>query len=92
MEMFERILRADLEALESSCQREDARRLDVPIHVMIGLEDDVTEDQAQAWQLESARPIMVSRFSGGHFFIRQHAKDIARRIADDLANVTGVRQ
>lgn len=87
MEMFERILRADLEALESSESTGVARPLDVPIHVMLGLEDDVTEEQAQAWQLESSRPLLVSRFSGGHFFIREHAREIARRITGDLEEV-----
>ncbi|MFZ5894832.1 MAG: thioesterase II family protein [Myxococcota bacterium] len=83
MAMFERILRADLQALESAPQGR-SRPLDVPIHVMVGLEDDVTEEQVQAWQLETLQPLSVSRFSGGHFFIREHAAEIAARIAEDL--------
>ena len=76
MEFFEPILRADLEVLES-CLPDRGPPLDVPIHVALGDEDDVTVEQARAWERESTRPIKISSFSGGHFFIRDHAASLA---------------
>lgn len=86
MAMFERILRADLEALEtvSPDAAGEASPLPTPIRVMLGLDDEVTEEQAQAWQLETSEPITISRFSGGHFFIREHVKRIAAEIVEAL--------
>jgi medium-chain acyl-[acyl-carrier-protein] hydrolase len=85
MEIFERILRADLEALETPHDEVAATALALPIRVMLGTDDDVTEEQAQAWQLETAQPLAVSRFEGGHFFIKDHAQRMATEMADDIA-------
>jgi medium-chain acyl-[acyl-carrier-protein] hydrolase len=84
MEMFERILRADLEALETPRDEAQVAALTLPIRVMLGNDDDVTEEQAQAWQLETSQPLAVSRFEGGHFFIKEHAQRMATEIADDI--------
>jgi len=84
MAMFERILRADLEALETARAETAGPPLAVPIRVFLGSDDDVSEEQGQAWQLETSRPLLVSRFDGGHFFIKEHARRIAQEIVDDL--------
>jgi medium-chain acyl-[acyl-carrier-protein] hydrolase len=84
MAMFERILRADLEALETPRDEAAALPLAVPIRVMLGRDDDVTEEQGQAWQLETTRPLLISRFDGGHFFIKEHARGVVAAIADDI--------
>jgi surfactin synthase thioesterase subunit len=76
MAFFEPILRADLEVLES-CLPDRGPPLDLPIHVALGDQDDVTVEQARAWERESTRPIKISSFSGGHFFIRDHAASLA---------------
>lgn len=83
MELFERLLRADFEALETR-HYEAVAPLDLPLHVMLGLDDDITNEQARAWQRETSRPLSVSYFSGGHFFIREHAAEIARVMGERL--------
>jgi medium-chain acyl-[acyl-carrier-protein] hydrolase len=84
MAMFERIVRADLEALETPDGEVTALPLAVPLRVMLGNEDDVSEEQGQLWQLESSCPLRMSRFEGGHFFIKEHARRMADEISDDL--------
>ncbi len=93
MEMFERILRADLEALETPTAEASTipSPLDTPIRVMLGDDDDVTEEQGQAWQLETQRSLTMSRFSGGHFFIREHARRIALEIDEDIRAALSVQ-
>lgn len=84
MGMFEPILRADLEVLET---RDPAPRppLDVPIHLMLGIKDSITEDQAWGWQAETRFRLQVSYFPGGHFsLIREQPGQVAEVIARDL--------
>lgn len=76
MALFEPILRADLEVLET-CTHERQPPLDVPIRVFLGREDNVTAEQAATWQLESNHQLAISYFPGGHFFIREHARELA---------------
>lgn len=92
MSLFEPILRADLEALET---REQQARppLDVPIHIMVGLDDEITDEQARAWQLETLHPIGLSYFPGGHFaLVREQTAELAKLIARDLGGVIERRQ
>lgn len=83
MVLFERLLRADLEALETRCYA-PGPPLDVPIHVLLGTDDDITPEQARAWQHESRAPLVVSHFNGGHFFIREHAGELGVLIGRTL--------
>lgn len=83
MELFERLLRADFEALETR-HYEAVAPLDLPLHVMLGLDDDITNEQARGWQYETSRPLSVSYFSGGHFFIREHATQIGKAMGERL--------
>jgi medium-chain acyl-[acyl-carrier-protein] hydrolase len=83
MAFFEPILRADLEVLES-CLPDRGAPLQVPIHVALGDQDDVTVEQARAWERETTGPVRVSTFRGGHFFIRDHAAGLAAIFEDAL--------
>lgn len=83
MDHYERILRADFEALGSYAHR---RRppLDVPVTVMTGYDEWFTRDDIAAWQQETTRPLATHRFAGGHFFIRDHWGGLAQIIASGL--------
>jgi surfactin synthase thioesterase subunit len=86
VQIFEPVLRADFEALET---RDSSPRqpLDVPIHVILGRQDDVTRSQAERWQDETLRPLTIQEFDGAHFFIRDHAAAIARTFHDRLRDL-----
>lgn len=77
MEIFEPILRADFHAYETYVH-EPGTRLDVPIAVMMGDEEDL--DSAMKWQAETSSKICIETFPGDHFFIYRHWDAIARLI------------
>ncbi len=84
MEIFEPILRADFRLVDEYVYR-PGRALDVPITVMVGDRDDVSENEARQWQLQTSHPIEVVWFSGGHFFLSECAAEVSTFIATRLA-------
>lgn len=83
MEFFEPILRADLEAAETY-QPQPNIPFNVPITVLIGEKEEVTEEEGKAWQLETTLPIEYKCFPGNHFFILDFEKEIMDMIAGHL--------
>ncbi len=83
MEIFEPILRADFKAYETYIHRAGAK-LDVPIVIMIGDEEDLDREDVLKWQAETGREISIETFPGDHFFIYRHWDAIARLISRDL--------
>lgn len=77
MDLFEPVLRADLQALDAYAY-EKTEPFAVPITVMRGTEENVSRDDALRWQDETTRKIDFLEFSGGHFFIFSHAREIGR--------------
>jgi medium-chain acyl-[acyl-carrier-protein] hydrolase len=86
-EVFLPILRADLEVFGTySC--EDRTRLDVPVCLYGGEQDEtVTPARLCAWR-ELADVVSVRLFPGGHFYLRDH-RPLAAAIVHQLRN--GIR-
>lgn len=82
-DLFEPILRADFRAI-STFRYPGAHKLDVPILVMIGDQDNVSLGAARKWQLETSRTIRIKRFAGNHFFIMEHMGEIRQLILKSL--------
>ncbi len=85
---FETILRADLALLEQAPDYADppATRvkhapLPLPVVVLMGL-DDLAAPQAASWQSESALPLVVETFAGGHFYLFQAWSLVAKVIVE----------
>lgn len=72
---FEPILRADFKAIEDHKYLK-GNALDVPICVLFGSEEDFSLTEALSWQEESNFQVEVIQFSGDHFFIFNHEKQI----------------
>lgn len=83
MDLFVPIIRADFQAV-ATYKYEKAEPLDIPIKVMIGMDDNATLEEAFKWQEVTTRKISVTQFSGGHFFIFDHVEDICRIISETL--------
>jgi surfactin synthase thioesterase subunit len=83
MVFFEPILRADFEALEKY-RYTPAVPFNIPITVLIGEQEDITLEQANAWQMETQSQIEVKSFPGKHFFIFDYADSIMKIIARKL--------
>lgn len=83
MDFFEPIIRADFRANDGYVY-EESDAFDVPITVIIGLNEKTSYEEALAWQKETTQKIEITRFPGGHFFIFQHLSEIGRIISEKL--------
>ncbi len=86
MYLFVPIIRADFKAI-SEYRHENVYPLDVPITVMIGLNEDITYEEALEWQEETSLPLSVNQFPGNHFFIFDNLPKIGRIISQTLKRV-----
>jgi surfactin synthase thioesterase subunit len=77
MELFEPVLRADFQALDTYGYEKSAP-FDVPITVMRGSDESLRRSDALRWQEETTQEIDFLEFEGGHFFIFRHAAQVAR--------------
>jgi surfactin synthase thioesterase subunit len=69
--LYEPMIRADLQALDSYRHR-DLPPLPVPVTVLLGTREKITLQSAPHWQLASTLPIAIQQFEGGHFWIQEH--------------------
>ncbi len=83
MTLFEPIIRADFELLET-CAYQGHDALDVPVHLFLGEDDDVSSDQACAWQKETIHPLTMTYFKGGHFYFQNDSSLLAQTITKKL--------
>ena len=81
LNLYEPILRADFRAVETYLH-DPSPMLDRNISVMLGQQDKVTMQQALDWQQVTTGQISVTKFTGGHFFIFNHEKEIVRLIKE----------
>jgi surfactin synthase thioesterase subunit len=83
MEFYLPVIRADFEASETFEYRPGIK-LNIPVTVMNGKEDDISEADAAAWQMETSRPLSILNFPGDHFFIFEHIPAISNIIINTL--------
>lgn len=77
-------LRGDYRAIETYRPRSDVP-LDCPVTVLTGDRDPVVSlDEAHDWGRHTTGPTIVRVFSGGHFFLVDHAATIADLVRDEL--------
>lgn len=78
------ILRADFTATENYVHRAQTR-LDIPISVFTGNEEDLSTEEIRTWQLETKRSVKFHSLPGDHFFILKNPEGIIRILAKTLA-------
>jgi surfactin synthase thioesterase subunit len=83
MDFMEPILRADFQAIETY-QHISEQPLHIPITVLIGKDDTPTMKDVMEWQTETAIPIKIHQYPGGHFFLYNHLQQISDVIVDTL--------
>lgn len=83
MEFFEPILRGDFKILENY-YHEVREPLNIPFTVIIGADEEVTNDEAKAWGREFAQPIDFHVMPGNHFFIFDQHQEVLRLMAKRL--------
>ena len=83
MEFFEPILRADFQAVETY-EYEEGSPFDIPIDVVIGIDERATYREAQEWQKETTGPVRIRQLPGRHFFIFEYTQEIMNAIVHTL--------
>ncbi len=73
-------LRADYRICDSFRDTRPAP-LSGPLHVFAGRDDDIAPECVEAWRGETCGEFSLQWFDGGHFFIRQHERDVVAGIA-----------
>ncbi|QHV96211.1 thioesterase II family protein [Spirosoma endbachense] len=84
-DLYEKVLRADMMALESyDYAQTGPASLTIPATVFIGENDIYTLAEAARWQEEFTAPIDLHILPGGHFFLFDNAPFIHRCVHDAL--------
>ncbi len=87
MGIFEPILRADFQAVETySC--DNIERLNVKIVLFHGTQDHFTPDEIKAWQEETSESSSYYEFNGGHFFIHNENEKIISIIKNHIQELS----
>ncbi len=70
---FEPILKADFKAIEEYkfCK---AEKLNIPIDVLYGTDEDISYEEVLPWKLESSNKVSIRELPGDHFFIYKHTE------------------
>lgn len=78
-------LRADYKAVETYVEQ-PGPPLQCPITAIIGDADpQVTDEEVRDWARHTTGPFELTRFPGGHFYLRDQADAVAGVIAASLA-------
>jgi surfactin synthase thioesterase subunit len=92
LQFFLPVVRADFQSFSEYRHTPKRFPLDVPIAVMTGSGENISDEDAAAWQLETDNTISLHRFEGGHFYILSHAKSICALIAERISTATGCKR
>lgn len=86
MEFFLPIIREDMKALELY-QYQPLGKYEVPLTVISGTEEPITDDMLAGWADESVYAPDTRRMEGNHFFILHHFKTLAEMINKETEKV-----
>lgn len=78
------LLRHDFSMAETCILPADIRPVTSAITVLAGDEDELCAEQLEGWRLYTRNTCIIRRFSGDHFFIREHAQAIAKLVKFSL--------
>lgn len=88
MELLLPLLRADFKLVETYEHGSEAP-LDVPIFVYAGSNDrDTPQEALDGWVHSTSRPVSITLFDGGHWYLRDHATALVDQIRRDLQTLT----
>lgn len=72
MDFFEPILRSDFKAIETYVFEKGGKKIRVPIDVFIGDSENITREDAHAWDEVTDGKVSLTVLPGKHFFIYDH--------------------
>jgi medium-chain acyl-[acyl-carrier-protein] hydrolase len=83
LNFFIPILRADFEATETYLHKVEPA-FDIPITVAIGKDEEITFEEALAWERETKASVKIRQFPGKHFFIFDWPAEIAALLSEAI--------
>ncbi|WP_082111491.1 thioesterase II family protein [Spirosoma radiotolerans] len=84
MDFYMPILKADFHALDRFVYAAHQTPLDIPMDVIIGMQEDIMLEQALAWKKESSAAVSVKQLPGNHFFIHQQIPYLLKMMTSKL--------
>jgi surfactin synthase thioesterase subunit len=88
MELVEPLLRADFAVSETYRPASEREPLEVPVTALGGVGDeDVSEEQLEAWRDETRGPFHKQMFDGGHFFLTERAAEVLAVVRRELTRL-----
>ena len=81
IDFFEPIVRADFQLVETPVPAEQIPVLNVPVHAMMGTEEWFNE-RIDEWKNFTTAGCTTELMTGGHFFIHDHAPELALRLKE----------
>jgi surfactin synthase thioesterase subunit len=87
LQFFLPIVRADFQSISDYYYTSRSFPLNVPITIMLGNEEKISDDDAAKWQLETDNLVTVHHFEGGHFFITEQTEKICKLIIEKIDSV-----
>jgi medium-chain acyl-[acyl-carrier-protein] hydrolase len=84
-EMFLEVLKADIRLIETFTYKPRSSNYQFPISVLGGNEDtDLKEDELNSFRDYTDKSCSIYRFSGGHFFLKDHLQEVTSLINETL--------
>ncbi len=87
MKIFVPILRGDFKVCDTYKHQKQNYKFDFGITIMTGLEEDLSEEQIEGWQIYTGKKLNNHRFPGGHFFIHEYTFNILRIICKKIFDI-----
>ncbi|MCK9414296.1 MAG: thioesterase domain-containing protein [Prolixibacteraceae bacterium] len=83
VQFFLPIVKMDFQAI-ANYKHVPTKPFNVPIAVLLGNLENISNEDAANWQIETNEEITIHRFDGGHFFIFNKTEEICRLISDKI--------
>ena len=77
------IVKTDFQAI-ANYYHVTSHPFNVPITVLLGNKENISNEDAANWQMETNEEITIHRFDGGHFFIFNQTEEICRLISEKI--------
>lgn len=80
LELFLPLLKNDFKLTEENSSSHEMLRIDRPITVLLGKQDDQTQAEADGWKEHTTRECDIHYFDGGHFFLNEEHERIVEMV------------
>ena len=85
-QLFIPLLRSDFSLAEANFSHREVIPFECNISIMVGKKETLSPKRIQAWKNHTHGLCVIYLFNGGHFFIKNHGKEIASIINEKLAS------